>query len=396
MKIWMKRCRIITIGKEGLDTSGGRFTYLWVAIICGFGGSARIRPLCDGPPQRRRNGVVVEEFGIGFPPKIWSRKTKSGYVFSINWLPLGGFVKLKGEHDADETKGSFGAASVWSKTKILLAGVVMNLLAAFVLLTIIAVVGMPQLVANQFTVKTDTKTTEAKVLVGYVEPNSPAASLKLKSAYQLVGIGLSPNKLTPVTSAGGLPKITKSYAGDKVYIRYDYSGQQYTKQVTLRSAKVVNASLNTKNPLGYLGIDPTQYSLQKSTWSAPIIALGIMKQFTILTFKGIWSAISSLAHGQAGKAGSQVAGPVRIVQLLNDFSQLGYQFVLMIIAVISLSLALINVLPIPALDGGRLFFTLLPRLILRRPLRQRTEELIHGSGMAVIFLLFILITVSEL
>jgi regulator of sigma E protease len=61
----------------------------------------------------RRNGVDVEEFGIGFPPRIWGRKTKSKFIFSINWLPLGGFVKLKGEHDADTAAGSFGAATTW-------------------------------------------------------------------------------------------------------------------------------------------------------------------------------------------------------------------------------------------------------------------------------------------
>ena len=198
----------------------------------------------------RRNGVQIEEFGIGFPPRIWSRKTKKGYLFSINWLPLGGFVKLKGENDADESKGSLGAASLWSKSKILLAGVAMNLIVCFVLLTIIAIIGMPQLVANQFTIKTDTTTTGEKVLVGYIEPKSPAASIGLKSSDQLEGIGLSPNALTPVKNADGLPAITKTYAGETVYIRYDYSGLQYTKKVTLRSAKAVNASYDPTTSSG--------------------------------------------------------------------------------------------------------------------------------------------------
>src|SRR5256885_16499048 len=76
----------------------------------------------------RRNGVEVEEFGLGFPPRAWSKKLKSGMRLSVNWLPLGGFVKMKGENDSDERKGSFGAASLWAKTKIMLAGVTMNLL----------------------------------------------------------------------------------------------------------------------------------------------------------------------------------------------------------------------------------------------------------------------------
>ena len=98
----------------------------------------------------RRNGVKVLEFGIGFPPKLWGRMTRGGYIFSINLLPLGGFVRLKGEHDGDMDQGDYGVATTFVKVKIMAAGVFMNLLTAFVLLTIIAWLGMPQLIANQF------------------------------------------------------------------------------------------------------------------------------------------------------------------------------------------------------------------------------------------------------
>src|SRR2546423_669124 len=84
----------------------------------------------------RRNKVQVEEFGIGIPPRAWSRRLKSGLLFSLNWLPLGGFVRLKGEHDEDRSPGSFGAASLPAKIKIMLAGVTMNVLTAIVLFTI--------------------------------------------------------------------------------------------------------------------------------------------------------------------------------------------------------------------------------------------------------------------
>src|ERR1043166_5721846 len=88
----------------------------------------------------KRNGVKVEEFGLGFPPRVWGKRLKSGMVLSLNVLPLGGFVKLKGEHDSDHRPGSLGAASLWAKTKIMLAGVTMNLLAGLILLTILALV----------------------------------------------------------------------------------------------------------------------------------------------------------------------------------------------------------------------------------------------------------------
>ncbi|HET7320201.1 MAG TPA: site-2 protease family protein, partial [Candidatus Saccharimonadales bacterium] len=106
----------------------------------------------------RRNGVVAEEFGIFFPPRLFKKKMKGGWIFSINALPLGGFVKLKGEHDTDTEPGSFGAASLWAKSKIMAAGVVMNLLTALVLFMGLAWVGMPKLVCNQFSVPSDTRT----------------------------------------------------------------------------------------------------------------------------------------------------------------------------------------------------------------------------------------------
>lgn len=104
--------------------------------------------------------------------------------------------------------------------------------------------------------------------------------------------------------------------------------------------------------------------------------------------------MSNLFRGDTGKASEQVAGPVGIFVLLKDGSLLGYQFILMIIAIISLTLAIMNVLPIPALDGGRLFVTLLFRAV-RKPLRPKVEEIIHGTGFALLMLLFILITVVD-
>ncbi|HUC95859.1 MAG TPA: M50 family metallopeptidase [Candidatus Saccharimonadia bacterium] len=343
----------------------------------------------------RRNGVDVEEFGLGFPPRALSKKMPSGYILSLNWLPLGGFVRLRGEHDSDVGKGSFGAATLWVKTKIIAAGVGMNLLAAFVLLTILAVVGMPQVINNQFNIKSDSKTIKQEVLAGYIEPNSPASSIGLKSQDQLTSLTNNKGVVESINNPNNLPSITKKNAGDEVTIGYYASGKYYSKKVKLRTNAVVQASLKTNNPLGYLGLEPSQYVVKQSTWSAPIVAVGLMKQMTVLTLKGIGNAIMGLVHGNTTKATSQISGPVGIVVLLKDGSLLGYQFVLLIVAVISLSLAIINILPIPALDGGRLFFTLIPRLFLKRPLTKKTEEIIHGSGMAALLTIFVLITIVD-
>lgn len=354
----------------------------------------------------KRGGVDIEEFGIGFPPRVWSRRTKAGWRFSLNALPIGGFVRLKGEHDADRSPGSFGAATTRTKAKIMLAGVVMNLLTAFVLLTILAAVGVPKLIDNQFSVSRDERIVKQDILVGYVEPGSPADKAGLKLEDQIEALGTKPadcpastscvNKAEAqhITTPDELKETTRKNAGKAAELFIVRGGKPQTLTVQLRDASEVAASETSGNPKGYLGVAPTSYIIARYTWSAPVEAAGLMGQITALTFKGLGTAIAGLARGNAAQAGAQVAGPVGIFVLLRDGSLLGYQFVLLIIAIISLTLAIMNVLPLPALDGGRLFVMLLFRW-LHRPLRKGTEELIHGLGFAFLMLLFILITVVD-
>ncbi len=343
----------------------------------------------------RRNNVEVEEFGIGFPPRIIKKKLKSKTLFTINLLPLGGFVKLKGEHDADTEPGSYGAASLWGKTKIISAGIVMNLLVAWLLFTLVALIGMPKLFDNQFTIPSDTKISSQKVLIGYVEPKSPAEKINLQSQDQLLSITGSDNQVHEVKDVDSLPPITSQLANQEVTITYVHDGTVKTAKTTLRSTDEVNASKNTDNPKGYLGVSPADYELRRSTWSAPVTGAGVAVQFSILTYKGIGTAVASLFHGDTTTASSQVSGPVGVFVILKDGSSLGLQFMLMIIGVISLTLAIINILPIPALDGGRLFVTYLYR-IRRKPLTAKKEELIHGLGFVVLMILFVVITVVDI
>lgn len=341
----------------------------------------------------RRNGVEVEEFGIGFPPRAKLLATKRGTEYTLNWLPLGGFVKLKGEHDSDTEKGSFGAASLKTKVKIMTAGVGMNLLAAFVLFTLSALVGMPKLIENQFSVARDTKVVKQQVLVTFVEKDSPAAKAGLQDRDRITSMSHG-NDRVAISQASALPTATKQFAGQEVTLDVLRKGKPLTLHTTLRTQSEVDASKNTSEPKGYLGVVPSEYTLQRSTWSAPVVAVGLMKQFTELTLKGLGSALSGVAHGDGKKASEQVSGPVGIFVILQEGSNLGYEFILLIIALISLTLAIMNILPIPALDGGRLFVTLVFRA-LRKPLKEGTEDLIHGSGFALLMVLFVLITVVD-
>lgn len=356
----------------------------------------------------RRNGVVAEEFGIFFPPRLFKKRIKSrrgDFDFTINLLPLGGFVRMQGEHDSDTKKGSFGAANLWAKSKIMIAGVVMNLVIALILFTILALVGIPKLVPNQFTIKSDTKIVKNEILAGYVEPHSPAAKAGLANSDKVLAIG-PVGHVSELNRASDLGKLTERYAGQDVQLVYQAKGsdKKVTKSVHLLSDAAVK---DTKK--GHLGVAPISYQWQRSTWSAPVVAVGLTGQLTEMTFVGLGHALGGLggivAGGLSGnhsareqaqtEASSQVTGPVGIFEILKNGSSLGWRFMLMIIAVVSLALAIMNFLPIPALDGGRLWWTLGAHAI-KRPMTARVEEIINATGFMVLIVLFILITIVDI
>lgn len=329
----------------------------------------------------RRNGVDLEEFGIGFPPTAWSKKLKNDTTLSVNWLPLGGFVRLKGEHDAATEKGSYGAASLWSKTKILLAGVTVNWIVAAIIFTILALTGMPQISDDQFTVASDTTYSKRDIIASTVVSNSPAERAGVKTGDKLISLdGQS------IDSAAQLTNLTQQYAGKTVQIAVLRDGQTQNLQITLNSDRA--------NGQGYAGIGSGEDILRRSTWSAPIVGVGVTAQFTWITLDGLGKTISQLFRADFAGAGQNVAGPVGIFSILQQSSQAGFTPVLFLIGIISLTLAVMNVLPIPALDGGRLFVTLLFRG-LKKPLTKTREENIQAAGFMALMSLIILITIVD-
>lgn len=347
----------------------------------------------------RRNGVIVEEFGIGFPPRAWSKKLKNGILFTVNWLPLGGFVKLKGEHDEATGKGSYGSATMWQKARILLAGVTINWLAAVVIFTIVSLIGLPRILPNQFTIPADTITTTSPVKVATVSDNSPAARAGLKPDDTITRLDNMGIKNSDV-----LRSETKSHAGQTVMLTYTHDN----------TSKTVSVTLNTpdKAQNGYLGVSSSETETLHSTWSAPVVGVGLTAQFSWETIKGLGVLLGQLGQGIASKfnpshqvqqagqtalnqAGAGVAGPVGILfNLFPTFEKAGAVPLLVLTAVISLTLAIMNVLPIPALDGGRLYLALVYKA-LKRPLTKEREEKIVGYSFYALLLLVLGITILD-
>lgn len=352
----------------------------------------------------RRNGVVVEEFGVGFPPQAWGKKIKQSILgknvlYSINWLPLGGFVKLQGEHDAADKKGDYGAASYWQKTRILLAGVLMNWVVAAVIFTVLALFGMPKIVANQFSVPADTQTSVEALHVAQVAKDSPAAKAGLKVGDELLLLNGR-----EVETGDKLADMTRERRGEQVRITYSRDGRENT----------VTATLRPENPKqqGYLGVGTAQREEIRATWSAPIVGVGTTVQLTGETFASLGKVVASLTQGLASQfsgdpqvkaegnkalnfATSSVSGPVGILGVIfPQVEQAGLKWLLLLTGVISLSLAVMNVLPIPALDGGRWFTMTVFRLI-KKPLTKEREEKIQAAGFTALIGLIILVTVAD-
>lgn len=362
----------------------GIFAFIMLVVLHEFGHMV----------AAKRNGVVVEEFGVGFPPRAWGKKLRKkkgdDTLYSLNWLPLGGFVKLKGEHDDATEKGSFGAASLKTKVKILLAGVGMNFLTAWVLLTGLFLVGAPKLPfeslpfygKEQSVIQSDTKTVASKTYVGEVSKNSPAE----KAGLEFGDVILSLNGQVPGDELT-LNELTKKYAGQEVKLKFEDENNRKDKEVEVQLREDGESG-------GVLGVGVAQTVKFKSTWSAPINAITTMYQSTEATFRGIGYAFSSIVHGESEKAGEVVGGPVATVDAIKNVSRSGFPDLVLLIALISLSLGIMNVLPIPALDGGRLFLILLFRLK-GKVLTKEKEEKINAWGMGFLLIFILLITVVD-
>ncbi len=370
----------------------------------------------------RRNGVDVEEFGIGFPPraiawrkvgkkwrkltrKEWDKAPGEGLIISLNWLPIGGFCQMHGESDADDRKGSFGQASYWSKTKILFAGVAMNWLVAFLIFTVLAFMGMPHLIKDQFVIESDViKSAQVPVTITNIIEDSPAAFAQLKENDVITKVQAADGSdETAVMSTDDLLNFNERHAGEDVYMTFVRDGNFST----------VSVKLNDKDSEYRLGAGIGGSAIYRSTWSAPIVGLGTTVQLTGETFKGIGVMLWNLIDGgvkqivgndeakeqgakELQQAGDSVSGPVGILGILFPaFTASGPRSLFFLVAIISVSLACMNVLPIPALDGGRWLMISIARLRKKR-VSKEAEEKIVGRSFIVILILALLITVLDI
>ncbi|MCL2038776.1 site-2 protease family protein [Candidatus Saccharibacteria bacterium] len=336
----------------------------------------------------RKNGIVVEEFGIGFPPAAFKRKLKNGVILSINWLPIGGFCRVKGESSADKRKGTYGATSFGGKTQFLLGGIAANLIFAALVFAVLSLFGMPKLIPNQFVVPADNHEILGPVEVSHVVDGSVAAESGLEPGDILLSLDGQ-----PIERSSDFPSTTAALAGQTVALTFQRDGQDRTQTLTLGDGT---------DGRGFLGVSTFSEESNRATWSAPIVGVCLTAQLTYETFKGLGIMLGNLFVGifqniqsifgfgpgggsaKIAAAGDGLAGPIGIVGILfpGAFAS-GASVVLLLVGVISLSLAVMNLLPIPALDGGRWLMIAISKLT-KKPISKETEEKIITRGFMVI------------
>ena len=319
----------------------------------------------------KRSGVDVEEFGFGLPPRVFGKKFK-GTIYSINLLPVGGFVRLKGEGGEGldfKDQGSFSSASRKNRVFIIVAGVLGNLILAFLIFLFLAIAGYPRFAGQ--------------VIIDGVNKDSPAEMSGIKTGDAIIRI----DNLA-VDGAADLVSYTNSHKGVKIEFSILRDGQQSTVAITPRISPPsgegpLGVKLITKGSIVY-----DRYPIIK----APFKALEELGRSVYLVFSALFSMLRTLFSFNVPQG---VTGVVGIYKLTQEASGIGFRVLLQFVALLSVNLFVFNILPVPALDGGRLLFIFL-ETILKRKISPRIENTVNNIGLAVLLAVFIFITISDI
>lgn len=338
----------------------------------------------------KRNGVKVDEFGLGYPPRIfgWYKSNKTGKwrfvkgkdvekrkdindtIYSLNWIPFGGFVKMLGEEDESKSKNSFSEKSPWVRAKIIVAGVLFNFLLAWVLL-MIWFWAMPRDMPNQ-------------VVVVSTNKNSVAEEIGIKPNDFILKI--NDQKIENIES---LQNITKENKGKEITIIVNHFGKEEEKKVIL--------PVDTDAPLGIaLAETGSSEDLPRFPWwQAPYWAFIEIVNVIWISFSFIIGLIMTL-FGKAQVSTDAMSGPIGVFALLYQVIGYGWAFILRFVAMISIAVGFFNLLPIPALDGGHLLFIVGEAIRGKKIMKAKWENSLHWAGFIILLILFAVVTYNDI
>jgi len=345
----------------------------------------------------KKFNIKVLEFGFGIPPRAWGKKIGET-IWSLNWLPFGGFVRLLGEDETEKNvlddKRSFAAQKPWKKITVVIAGVAMNLLLAWVLFYIVLGVQgfktkLPLLSDYKFA--GINQTVETAIIIGNIAKDSPAEKAGLADGDRIVAINGS-----AVTESSGFVEEIKSNAGKEVKLTISDIQGNDRREITLVPRE------NPPEGQGALGVSLGGMqtvslsfdSIPQKLFAAPIYS------YNLIGYSGkiLGDTISySFEQGDLAPVSNAVAGPVGITAVVGQILSVKNPLIpyLDFVAALSLNLAVVNVLPFPGLDGGRLLFLVI-EAITRKKTHAVVEKYVHTIGLFILLSLIILITISDI
>ncbi len=338
----------------------------------------------------KRAGIGVEEFGFGLPPRLWGKKVGET-IYSVNWLPFGGFVRLKGEDPTDKHKGdknSFWVKSAGQRAKVILAGVFMNFVLAVVIFYVAVValgfkVNMPLIIDHDFKFVKESR----QVLVTDVGADTPAQGSGIEAGDSILSVdGVL------IADLDQLQKIVRASQDKQLTLVLENSVTNNRRTV------VAVPAYNEKLSAPALGVGLSELISLNFETPAQKIFSGFIHSYNTMDYslRVMAELVSySVRERDISAVSEGVAGPVGIAAATGQAVAYGPIAVLQLAGLLSLNLAFLNVLPIPALDGGRFFF-LVVEVITRRRTHPVLEKWVHTIGFAVLIGLVLLITYNDI
>ncbi len=333
----------------------------------------------------KKFGIRVEEFGIGYPPRIFGKKI-GDTIYSINLLPLGAFVKIYGEEGGVDDLRSFTSLKIWKRVLIIIGGVAAFWLAAIIIFSIVFAMGTDLPVGDS-----DVQgLTSPRVKIISVSPDSPASLAGLKTADTIKNISVG-GVDTKINKIADFQKITGDNKGKEITLTINRTTHGATQDFNVSLTPRINPP-TSQGAVG-IGLERMATLIKKTSWySAPIQGAVYTWQTTVSALKGLYITFATLIAGKGAPQGAEFAGPLGITVFLANAASYGIGFFLYFIGMISVFIAIFNLFPIPALDGGKLVFLLIEK-IKGKPVSVKVEQGITVTCFIILITLSLFITV---
>ncbi|OGD67726.1 hypothetical protein A2442_04115 [Candidatus Campbellbacteria bacterium RIFOXYC2_FULL_35_25] len=335
----------------------------------------------------KKTGMRVDEFGIGFPPRIFAFK-KGETEYSINLIPLGGFVKIFGETpDEDSIDGSDSSRSMvnkpkWAQALTISAGVICNLIFAWLLISIGFMSGLPSSV-DQF-VGVEVK--DANVVLVDVLPDSPAFEAGLEVGDKLMFMGAGESAIQDFTQTE-MQEFIAGHGGEELTVLYKRGKEEVATAFITPKEGIIADKFAIGISSDVVGV--VRLPIHRALWEGLKLTISLIGTIAV----GLFGFIASLIKGTGSF--SDVSGPVGIVGLVGDAASFGFIYLLSFTAFISINLAVINFIPFPALDGGRLLFIFI-EAVTRKTIKPVIANTLNLVGFALLMLLMVAVTYNDI